>query len=107
MTSCCVTASTAATASGVGGAADRTGSTASSGTVPSAACASSTMVSTRHHNSYLWASLQTRPISGSVYRSITVLSSRATSSGWHSYLRHGRLLEGLLELGERGAQRPV
>ena len=75
MTSCCVTASTAATASGVGGAALRTGSTASAGTVAGAACASSTIVSTRHHSSYLCASLQTRPISGSVYRSITWPSS--------------------------------
>ena len=39
---------------------------ASAGTVPAAACASSTRVSTRHHSSYLCASLQTRPISGRV-----------------------------------------
>ena len=41
MTSCWVTASISATASGVGGAALRTGSTASAGTAPAAACASS------------------------------------------------------------------
>src|SRR5215207_9907746 len=71
MTSCWVTSSMAATAAGVGGRAARTGSTAESGTVPAAACASSTSLSTRHHSSYLCASLQTAPISGSVYRSIT------------------------------------
>ena len=71
MTSCPVTASIAATASGVGGGAERTGPTASAGTVPALACASRTRTSTRHHSSYLCASLQTRPISGSVYRSIT------------------------------------
>ena len=71
MTSCWVTASISATASGVGGAAARTGSTVSAGTTPAAACASSTRTSTWHHSSYLWASLQTRPISGRVYRSIT------------------------------------
>ena len=67
MTSCWVTASIAATASGVGGGGgahrlDR----GSAGTTPAAACASRTSVSTRHHSSYLCASLQTRPISGSV-----------------------------------------
>ena len=66
MTSCWVTASISATASGVGGAAARTGSTAELGTVPASACTSTTRVSTWHHNSYLWASLQTRPISGRV-----------------------------------------
>ncbi len=66
MTSCWVTASISATAAGVGGVAFRTGSTASAGTVPAAACTSSTSVSTWHHSSYLWASLQTRPISGRV-----------------------------------------
>ena len=66
ITSCWVTASTAATASGVGGAAARTGSTDQAGTVPAAACASRTSVSTRHHNSYLCASLQTAPMSGKV-----------------------------------------
>ena len=66
MTSCWVTASIAATAAGVGGGAARTGSTADAGTVPAAACASSTSVSTRHHSSYRWASLQTAPISGRV-----------------------------------------
>ena len=70
ITSCSVTASIAATAAGVGGGAERTGSTLSAGTVPARACASSTSTSTRHHSSYLCASLQTRPISGSVYRSI-------------------------------------
>ena len=39
---------------------------ARAGTVPASACASSTSVSTRHHSSYLCASLQIRPISGSV-----------------------------------------
>ncbi len=71
MTSWPVTASIAATASGVGGGAARTGGTLSAGTVPARACASSTRVSTLHQSSYLWASLQTRPISGKVYRSIT------------------------------------
>ena len=66
-----MTASTAATASGVGGLALRTASTASAGTVPAAACAASTSVSTWHHSSYLCASLQTLPIPGRVYRSIT------------------------------------
>ncbi|OLE22629.1 MAG: hypothetical protein AUG49_18400 [Catenulispora sp. 13_1_20CM_3_70_7] len=66
ITSCWVTASISATASGVGGAAARTGSTADSGMVPAAACASTTSVSTRAHSSYLWASDQTRPISGRV-----------------------------------------
>ena len=66
MTSCWVTASISATACGVGGGAARTGSTADCGTTPAAACASSTSTSTRHHSAYLWASLQTRPISGSV-----------------------------------------
>src|SRR5262249_5596264 len=71
MTSCWVTASIAATASGVGGGAPRTGPTTSAGTVPASACACSTSVSTRHHVSYLCASDQIRPISGRVYRSIT------------------------------------
>src|SRR6202035_818601 len=66
ITSWLVTASAAATASGAGGGAARTGPTASAGTVPSAAWASSTRVSTRHHSSYLCASLQTRPIPGRV-----------------------------------------
>ena len=66
ITSCSVTASIAATASGVGGGAARTGATQSGGTVPALACASSTSVSTWHHSSYLCASLQTRPISGRV-----------------------------------------
>jgi hypothetical protein len=66
MTSCCVTDSIASTASGVGGGALRTGSTESAGTTPAAACASRTRVSTRHQSSYLWASDQTRPISGRV-----------------------------------------
>src|SRR4051794_36251792 len=101
MTSCWVTASTAATASGVGGPACRTGSTASAGTVPAAACASSTIVSTRHQSSYLWASLQTRPISGSVYLSIIVFPRRVSQLG------HRCLLEGLLELRQLGAQRGV
>jgi hypothetical protein len=70
ITSCSVTASIAATAAGVGAGAERTGSTASAGTVPARACASSTSTSTRHHSSYLCASLQICPISGSVYRSI-------------------------------------
>src|SRR5688572_20771212 len=70
MTSCCVVSSISATRSGVGGAALRTGSTTSAGTRPAAACASRTRVSTRHHSSYLCWSLQTRPISGRVYRSI-------------------------------------
>ena len=39
---------------------------AEAGTVPASACASSTMTSTEHQSSYLWASLQTRPISGRV-----------------------------------------
>src|SRR3954453_24102452 len=103
MTSCCVTASTAATASGVGAGADRTGSTASAGTVPAAAWASSTIRSTAHHSSYLCASLQTRPISGSVYRSIQVLltrsEGRASPPG-----RHRSLLERRLELRELCAQ---
>jgi hypothetical protein len=51
---------------GVGGAARRTGSTLSAGTTPASACASSTSTSTWHQSSYLWASLQTRPISGRV-----------------------------------------
>src|SRR5918997_3971543 len=71
MTSCCVVSSISATRSGVGGGAFRTGCTTSAGTRPAAACASRTRVSTRHHSSYLCWSLQTRPISGSVYRSIT------------------------------------
>src|SRR5258707_14502376 len=70
ITSWSVSASAAATASGEGGGAARTGPTASAGTVPAFACASSTRVSTWHHSSYLWASDQTRPISGSVYLSI-------------------------------------
>src|SRR3712207_8242370 len=70
MTSCCVVSSISATRSGVGGAAFRTGSTTSAGTRPAAAWASRTRVSTRHHSSYLCWSLQTRPIAGSVYRSI-------------------------------------
>ncbi len=73
ITSCSVTASTSATASGVGGGAARTGPTASAGTVPARALASSTSVSTRHQSSYLWASDQTRPIAGSVYLSIMLL----------------------------------
>src|SRR5487761_247649 len=70
ITSWSVTASAAATASGEGGGACRTGSTLLVGTVPARACAASTSVSTRLHSSYLCASLQTRPISGSVYRPI-------------------------------------
>src|SRR6202035_5699618 len=70
ITSWSVTASAAATASGEGGAACLTGSTLLAGTVPARACASRTSVSTRLHSSYLCASLQTRPISGSVYRPI-------------------------------------
>src|SRR3954466_3981487 len=101
MTSCWVTASTAATASGDGGGAARTGSTASAGTVPAAACASSTIVSTRHQSSYLCASLQTRPISGSAYRSIIVFPRP------RSQLGHRGLLEGLLELRQLGPQRRV
>ena len=66
MTSCWVTASISATASGVGAGARRTGSTLDAGTVPASACASRTITSTEHHSSYLWASLQTRPISGRV-----------------------------------------
>jgi hypothetical protein len=66
ITSCWVTASISATASGVGGGAARTGSTAPAGTTPAAACASNTSVSTRHHSAYLCASLQTRPMSGRV-----------------------------------------
>ncbi len=66
ITSWSVTASAAATASGVGGGAARTGATAAAGTVPALACASSTRVSTRHHTSYLCSWLQMRPISGSV-----------------------------------------
>ncbi len=66
MTSCPVTASSAATAAGVGGGADRTGSTLSAGTVPARACASSTSRSILHQSSYLCASLQTLPISGRV-----------------------------------------
>src|ERR1022692_880685 len=76
MTSWLVTASIAATASGVGGGAARTGATLSAGTTPAAAFASSTRDSTRHQSSYLCASLQTRPISGNVYRSITGSFSR-------------------------------
>src|SRR5664280_1415543 len=71
ITSCWVTASISATAAGVGGAAARTGASASAGTLPPSTCASSTSVSTAAHSSYLWASLHTRPIAGSVYRSIT------------------------------------
>ncbi len=66
MTSWPVTASRAATAAGVGGGAAATGATAASGTVPALACAASTRVSIWHQSSYLWASLQTWPISGSV-----------------------------------------
>jgi len=66
ITSCWVTASISCTASGVGGGALRTGSTTSAGMVPAEACASTTRTSTWHHSSYLCASLQTRPISGSV-----------------------------------------
>ena len=61
-----MTSSIAATAAGVGGGASSTGCTAEAGTVPAAACAASTIPSTRHHSSYLWASLQIAPISGSV-----------------------------------------
>src|SRR3954462_7585869 len=105
MTSCCVTASTAATASGVGAGAERTGSTASAGTVPAAACASSTIRSTAHHSSYLCASLQTRPISGSVERSITRSSPRSLVAS--SPCRHRGLLERLLELHQLRAQAGV
>jgi len=77
ITSWLVTASIAATASGVGGGAARTGATLSAGTTPAAAFASRARVSTRHQSSYLCASLQTRPISGSVYRSITGSLSRS------------------------------
>ncbi len=66
ITSWLVTASIAATASGAGGGAALTGPTLSAGTIPAAAFASRTRVSTRHQSSYLCASLQTRPISGSV-----------------------------------------
>ena len=66
MTSCWVTASISATAPGVGAGARRTGSTLEAGTVPASAWASRTITSTAHHSSYLWASLQTRPISGRV-----------------------------------------
>ena len=66
ITSCWVTSSIAATAAGVGGGASSTGCTAQAGTVPASAWAASTWRSTRHHSSYLWASLQTAPISGSV-----------------------------------------
>jgi len=58
-----------ATAAGVGGGAERTGSTLSAGTVPARACAARTSTSTRHHSSYLWARSRP-PISASVYRSI-------------------------------------
>jgi hypothetical protein len=51
---------------GRGGRRRRTGSTLDAGTVPASACASRTITSTEHHSSYLWASLQTRPISGRV-----------------------------------------
>ena len=51
---------------GDGGGASRTGPTTSAGTRPAFAWASRTRVSTRHHNSYLCWSLQTRPISGRV-----------------------------------------
>jgi hypothetical protein len=66
MTSCWVTSSISATRWGVGGGAARTGPTLSGGIVPAAACASITRISTWHHTSYLWVSLQIRPISGSV-----------------------------------------
>src|SRR3954470_17882044 len=78
MTSCCVVSSISATRSGVGGGALRTGSTTSAGTRPAFAWASRTSVSTRHHSSYLCWSLQTRPISGRVYRSI-MRSPRVTA----------------------------
>ena len=77
ITSWSVTASAAATASADGGGACRTGSTQSAGTVPAWACASRTSVSTRLHSSYLCSSLQTRPISGSVYR---LIMSRSTGT---------------------------
>jgi hypothetical protein len=66
MTSCWVTASISATASGWAAPRGAPGSTLSGGTTPASACASRTSTSTWHHSSYLWASLQTRPISGRV-----------------------------------------
>src|SRR4051794_34137319 len=106
MTSCCVVSSISATRSGVGGGAVRTGSTTSAGTRPAFAWASRTSVSTRHHNSYLCWSLQTRPISGRVYRSI-MRSPRVTAQlvapRAHSPAPPGKLQTALLPTAWRTA----